>query len=1268
MRTFGWVILGLLLTIQPVCGLGLVNGDFSSPGLSPSANNSLSAYAQVDTGWYTNNSASQQLQISGGVALRATTGPSAMAGIGQFFTESQTGTLKLQFDVTVVDADADLDFWVQLFGYNQLGVPTTLLAGDAMPISGMPGASNAPAGSANYSVTTLGTYYHVNGGALASGTKSFNFTGSSDYEFYGIRIIANRPDGASDSVVFDNVTITSTGGDYWWDANGAAAGIGGSGDWDTTSSIWRAPTSGGSLTTWINGNPATVPVFFGGTAGTVANTLGTVYFNSMEFQSSGYTVSGGTLSLSGSDPVQITAGSGLTATLGSVLAGTNRLVFSGGGVVVLSGANTHSGTVLLNTGTVEVASLANINTASAIGKGSVAGSSADLIIDGGVLRYAGASAQSSDRLFSLGTAGGTLDASGSGSGTISFTGTGSMGANGQTGARTLQLTGSNTGNNTLAVALLGATTVSKSGSGLWVLSGNNTYSGATTINDGVLAVSGGAAIPLGSAVTLANSAGVELRLLGGVGLQSISGGGALGGNINLNGNVLTISNSSATGISGGMTNAGTLVKLGGGTLTLGGNHNFVGEMAITGGTVQVDAALSNVTVNLSGTLSGTGAVGRVAVPGGAISPAGAGVGPLGVSALAITGLGYTWDITNATGVAGVDWDLVSISNGLGVVDLTGVVAGAINIRPSCAAASLPGFDHSVPMSWKIISCASVVNFLGNRFSVSDNNFLPGTEGGSWSITNGAEGLYLSFTPPPQTDVGVTLSSSLPQVDVGTGFSLSLIVSNKGPASAAYVAVTNRLPPGVVYVSSGSPAGTLNGDEVTWRLTNLLANTKVSLTVNLTAPLVQGVYTSSLTANRVVSDLLPADNTSVVAFTTICPGAPSPFLQVVAHQVVETGHALTFSVMASNSDCAPPAVFLASGLPSGASFSIVATNGYSLTGQFSWPSAGAAGTYPVRFRAANVASQTNSFALLIYVRGNGEGTNGEGIPLSQTNWHASITNLVAPSSGNATLVWASVNGVAYDVYTSTQPMGDGASWSKLVDAQEAVAAISTSSVASSGSMRFYQVVPEGLSRMDRGVWGIVKCTLPSAQSLLAPPLVSDRHFDGAMGAALADAVSVGTHIHIMTPGNEASWTSLVLNGSKEWRTVVGNLLYVTPLNQGQGFFVEGAAGAVPRFIGAVGNTGTGQNSIKVGYNLISLSEGRSLPVTTAFDSVLPIGNGDENQADIVNLQNANGSWRRLVRLPSGIWFDMSTAAPASLNLAPGQTYYYIRRISDTTVNF
>ena len=119
----------------------------------------------------------------------------------------------------------------------------------------------------------------------------------------------------------------------------------------------------------------------------------------------------------------------------------------------------------------------------------------NFVLDGGTLQYTGAAA-STDRLFTVGAAEAgctcTLDASGTGA--LNFTNTGAIayGTTGQT--RTLGLTGTNTGANTLAPSIAnngaGAVSLTKTGVGSWTLTGNNTYTGTTTVSGGILTAAG----------------------------------------------------------------------------------------------------------------------------------------------------------------------------------------------------------------------------------------------------------------------------------------------------------------------------------------------------------------------------------------------------------------------------------------------------------------------------------------------------------------------------------------------------------------------------------------------------------------------------------------------------------------------------------------------------------------------------------------------------------------------------------------------------------
>src|SRR5262249_39982950 len=118
----------------------------------------------------------------------------------------------------------------------------------------------------------------------------------------------------------------------------------------------------------------------------------------------------------------------IASSVGNDIGGTAKLTKSGSGLLTLSGgANAYTGVTTLGGGPVSGGALANGGAASDIG--AAPNAAANVVFDGGTLQYTGGAANV-DHLFTVTTAGGTLDASGSGAlhlnngGALGYTGNG----------------------------------------------------------------------------------------------------------------------------------------------------------------------------------------------------------------------------------------------------------------------------------------------------------------------------------------------------------------------------------------------------------------------------------------------------------------------------------------------------------------------------------------------------------------------------------------------------------------------------------------------------------------------------------------------------------------------------------------------------------------------------------------------------------------------------------------------------------------------------
>ena len=163
--------------------------------------------------------------------------------------------------------------------------------------------------------------------------------------------------------------------------------------WDNgTTAKWASSTGGPYTSAWTSGNDAV----FEGAVGTVGIAAAGVTAHNLTFNTTGYLIQNNTLTLNGTAPT-ISTGTGVTATVASVVAGSAGLTKAGGGTLTLAAANTYSGATTINAGTLALAVSSVAPPAGAV-----------LHLDASTLSLANGAAVTA--LANLGTAGSSLDA------------------------------------------------------------------------------------------------------------------------------------------------------------------------------------------------------------------------------------------------------------------------------------------------------------------------------------------------------------------------------------------------------------------------------------------------------------------------------------------------------------------------------------------------------------------------------------------------------------------------------------------------------------------------------------------------------------------------------------------------------------------------------------------------------------------------------------------------------------------------------------------
>jgi len=490
-----------------------------------------------------------------------------------------------------------------------------------------------------------------------------------------------------------------------------------------------------------------------------------------------------------------------------------------GGTLFVSGENTFTGMMQIYVGAVSVDRFENISAPSPLGAGNLPIQVGNGNLSGSII-YTG-TGETTNRYITVGagpanTALGGASITNNGSGPLVFDAANRSAAgtnpydNGRFNtnyqgdntapARALTLNGTNAADSEIRSIIADQAYASvntsiqlaKGGSGKWILSGANTYTGTTTVSAGTLQIgTGGTTGNLGTGPVINNA-------------------------------TLVFKRSDDIAYDLDITGTGTLLKSGAGVLTFGTAQSYTGPTSIEAGTLSIGengslAASSRITVAagaafsvadvLTGayavpaaqTLGGDGTVvGGVTVAGGATLSPGASPGTLTITDNVTFGSGgnYNWQMLSATGTAGMasSWDLLNVGGTLSIAS-TAADPFKLNlwtlssISPDVSG-SAATFNAGQSSTWKIATAAGgITGFAANKFLIATSatngtgGFANSLNGGSFSIAQNGNDLNLVFTSAApavitinvtsgtqtQTQAGYpTLSGSVPVLKTGGG--------------------------------------------------------------------------------------------------------------------------------------------------------------------------------------------------------------------------------------------------------------------------------------------------------------------------------------------------------------------------------------------------------------------------------------------------------------------------------------------------------------------